>query len=143
MLPLLLIPAALVAFNLLSVGSAAAKLLATVKGYKIRGGKLIILAQFTNPTRELLYVNYIFLDLLGNGTPVGQTRLENLKETFQIPGDTTKEFEIPFQVLYSSLITTILAHLATGGKAPDLQVKGYIRINEIRLPIEQTISLLA
>lgn len=138
----LLIPAGLVAWNLLRVGKAAADLLPTVTGYRFRSGKIIVLLQLTNPTREDLYINYVFLDLIGGNQTVGQIRLQDQAKTFQIPGDQSRTFDVPVTPLVGSLVTAILTHLASGGTAPDIRVSGYIRANEIRVPIDQTISFL-
>jgi LEA14-like dessication related protein len=133
----------LVAANLLSVANAGKNLIYNITGYSIKKGKLITRFQITNPTSETLYINYIFLDLLANGTAIGQTRQQNLQKEFVIRGDATNTFDIESTVVVPQALTT-LATLALQAKGlPQLELKGYIKVNEMRLPFSQPVSFFS
>jgi len=141
MLSLLLIPAGLIVANLLSTANAGSKLIKTILGYSISKGKLITKMQFTNPTSQELYVNYVFIDLMAGTTPVGQTRQENLEKTLIIKKDGSTVFNFESTVLAQSLLTVVAQQLLKGA-VPPLQLTGYIKVNDVRIPFNQPIKFI-
>lgn len=134
MWPFLLIGGGVAAYSLLTMGVAGSRLLITPQKIRLRSGKLVAGVQFTNPSRQQFAIEYVFADVLANGSVVGQIREENTATRYIIPAERSATFDFPIKPSTATLLPAIVGILTSGQKAT-ITLEGYYKVNGIRVPL--------
>jgi len=146
MWPLLLIGAGIFGLSLASQGVGASQLMINQSsyGFDLKSLELLVNMQFTNPTNQEFKITYIFLDIMQGATLLGQIRQENLENTFIIRPNSDQQYTIRVKPNLQSFALQAYKSLLLGTKVkkklPDLKITGNIKVNNIKIPYNQTVS---
>lgn len=144
----------LVGIRLLSLAKTAdagQNLMATVLGLKKFGldgatkVRCVVVLEIRNPSTKTIPLEYVYLDLNLGGVMAQTT----LSERVLIPAGQVAKIEVPTQIPILASILGAGLKLWNAIKAGNIKsmfqsadVKGYIRADGVRVPIQQTVPIL-
>ncbi len=146
MWPLLLIGAGVFGLSLISQGVGASRLMINQAsyGFDLKSLELLVNMQFTNPGNQEFKINYIFLDIMQGATLLGQIRQQDLESTYIILPNSNRQYIIRVKPNLQNFALQAYKSLLLGTKAkkklPDLTITGNIKVNNIKIPYNQTVS---
>ena len=121
---------------------AAKKLIYNLAGYSFKSGKLAANFQLTNPTKQQYVLTYIFLDMYAGSQVVAQARQEKLDATYIFPAEATTTKPVFFRPIGLAFGTALVKFLAGGLQPPPVRIQGYIKVNDLRLPVDYEVTYL-